>query len=413
MPNNNNQQNSQSFPNDVQNTEDPIPVLAIESESPPILQDQITTPIQTSNEDVKTQDKNTDVGSAAPSADIVMPPVITSQRKKFPGGKVIATILGLFLLVGGLGAGILLVDQNQNINEEAAQADGCKSITDKNSCNNSCGTKKADGKSYRCRWTNAGSCSESGQECGTGGGDTKTVCENQGGVWCSEVTDYLGKPVPAFCNTSGVTCGNAAGDLGYIIRIGIGMCIPGNSCPPFDGGWLCVIGVNGYTGGQCTEENSSDDMAYGKPPDCFCGTLQIDGGPYDGTYVSKCGCDKKPTAPPSTPVPTPGPTRQPSPPATISASCQNLLAYDTNWKLYRPEQLSLLKPGQNLYFCVTGSASSGYFDKAKFTINGEQFSETTTKRPNSDDYCQLYTIKSGISRHDVSAQIHHITLGWK
>ena len=61
-------------------------------------------------------------GSAAPSYDI--PPVVTPIGKPKGGGrKVIATILGLLVLVGGLGAGIILVRQQQDIREKAAVID--------------------------------------------------------------------------------------------------------------------------------------------------------------------------------------------------------------------------------------------------------------------------------------------------
>ena len=61
-----------------------------------------------------------DAGSAAPSFDI--PPVITPSqpKKKFGGKRVIATILGLLVLVGGLGAGVILLRQQQDIREKAA-----------------------------------------------------------------------------------------------------------------------------------------------------------------------------------------------------------------------------------------------------------------------------------------------------
>lgn len=60
-----------------------------------------------------------DTSSAAPPD---TPPMITSTpKKKFGGGKIIATILGLFLLIGGIGAGIFLTRQNQNIKEKASE----------------------------------------------------------------------------------------------------------------------------------------------------------------------------------------------------------------------------------------------------------------------------------------------------
>jgi hypothetical protein len=63
-----------------------------------------------------------DSGSAAPSFDI--PPVISQAPKSKGGGKrVIATILGLLVLVGGLGAGIVLVKQQQDIREKAYETE--------------------------------------------------------------------------------------------------------------------------------------------------------------------------------------------------------------------------------------------------------------------------------------------------
>lgn len=48
--------------------------------------------------------------------------VVAEPAKKYAGGRIIATILGLFLLVGGVGAGIFLVGQNQNPQEKAWDA---------------------------------------------------------------------------------------------------------------------------------------------------------------------------------------------------------------------------------------------------------------------------------------------------
>jgi hypothetical protein len=69
--------------------------------------------------------------------------------------------------------------------------------------------------------------------------------------------------------------------------------------------------------------------------------------------------------------------------------------------------------GKTVNFCVLGTASEGTFDRAKFTINTVAQTETTTKRPTTNDYCQSYTIPSGVTTFNVTAQIHHVTLGWK
>lgn len=76
-------------------------------------------------------------------------------------------------------------------------------------------------------------------------------------------------------------------------------------------------------------------------------------------------------------------------------------------------QLSALSAGTTINFCVGGTASSGSFDKAKFTINGVAQAETTThSRPSSTDFCQSYPIPPDVSSFNITAQIHHATLGW-
>lgn len=64
-------------------------------------------------------------GSSAPSFDI--PPVVTPPEKPKAklGGKVIATILGILLLVGGIGVGLYLVGQQQDIRKRAGCAPNC------------------------------------------------------------------------------------------------------------------------------------------------------------------------------------------------------------------------------------------------------------------------------------------------
>jgi hypothetical protein len=64
-------------------------------------------------------------GSAAPAFDIdssITPP--STPKKKFGGKKVIATILGVLVLIGGLGAGVILVQQQQDIRQRAAMTPG-------------------------------------------------------------------------------------------------------------------------------------------------------------------------------------------------------------------------------------------------------------------------------------------------
>jgi hypothetical protein len=57
---------------------------------------------------------------------------------------------------------------------------------------------------------------------------------------------------------------------------------------------------------------------------------------------------------------------------------------------------------------VTGSASSGSFDMAQFTIDGTQLPTTTMQRPSSTDFCQNYTILSTDTTVTVTAKVHHL-----
>jgi hypothetical protein len=66
-------------------------------------------------------------------------------------------------------------------------------------------------------------------------------------------------------------------------------------------------------------------------------------------------------------------------------------------------------------FCVSGSATTGTFDKAQFEINATLEPETTTRRisPESpNDFCQSYTILSTDTTVVVRAKIHNTILGW-
>jgi hypothetical protein len=48
----------------------------------------------------------------------------------------------------------------------------------------------------------------------------------------------------------------------------------------------------------------------------------------------------------------------------------------------------------------------------RFTINGVVQTATTAKRPGSNDFCQAYTIPSGVYTFNVTAELHHVILGW-
>jgi len=297
MPND----NKQSAPSDTNSTNNSsLPPIFVEPDALPPMP----------NLDAKTQDIETptvvsnDSGSAAPENDIkidtVMPAVVTnSPKKKFAGGKVIATILGLFILVGGVGAGVYLTGQDQNIQEKAG-------VTDP-----------------RCA--------------GIGNPAARQAC-NAGSF--TTITDTYGDNVEVFE-------GNDNFDLG-----------------------------NGVT--RC------QTLALCKNTSC------------SREWDSDCGGQES--------IPTPD---------TASATCQSVSAYDDTWTELTTIQLSSLKAGDKINYCVKGFASEGVFNKARFTINGVMQSETTTIRPSSTDFCQEYTIPAGVTTFNVVGDIFHEVLGWK
>ncbi len=113
-------------------------------------------------------------------------------------------------------------------------------------------------------------------------------------------------------------------------------------------------------------------------------------------------------------VKTPSTTNTPTPtlPDEISAQCNNVIAYDTQWNTLSASDLSSLKQGDLVRFAVSGTTSQGSFDKARFTINGTQRPDVTTKKPGSEEFYDEYTIPSGTTSFTINAQVHHSTLGW-
>lgn len=265
-------------------------------------------------------------GSAAPSD---LPPVVTPPKKKFGGGRVIATILGLFLLVGGIGAGIILTSQQQLFEQKASGTNYC---TPTDAINGYCTPQNPGDRGCLDSGCNSGyicHC-QGGQGCNYGvcvpDSNFHTACEGDGREVCSNSNE----PGAVTCCAAGYVCGGSGG------------CVPG-----------------------------------GNPPG---------------------------SNPPSNP-----PGSNPPP----SASCQSIKAYSSTWTLLSAANLSTLSRGTSINFCVTGTTTSGSFDKGRFTINGAAAVETTTKRPNSNDYCLSYTIPATGSTFNVTADIHHVTLGWK
>jgi hypothetical protein len=125
---------------------------------------------------------------------------------------------------------------------------------------------------------------------------------------------------------------------------------------------------------------------------------------------------RTPPPPTRTPTPTPTPTRTPTrPPSTPVASCSNVKIYTPAWAAVTPTMFNSYRAGNQVYFCVSGSTNSttGSFTKARFRINGVLTPETTLKKPNTNEFCRLYTIPTNVYSFKVEGEVYHSVLGWK
>ena len=344
-------------------------------------------------------------GSAAPSFDI--PPVVTpvGKPKKFGGKKVIATILGLLVLVGGLGAGTILVRQQQDIREKAATLKACKVCSASGACVNQ--TPPCSPDLNKCELSS--DCPKptatpkpptptSGPKlCGYCSGETCVKCgPNDNSVGdCASNSDCKAPPPPPTSTPQPTTPPGPAPNSCTIIK-------RDSNAGTFPG--YCDRSAPNTP--SCTDKNEGSSCTI--TAQCGGGTgtcVIINGGLGANT---ECQCQKG-AAPPPTKTPTPPP---PPPGGGPTAQCLNVKAYDTNWTELKSEDLAKLKSGDKVRFTVGGTTTGGSFDKARFKINGVQRPEVTGKRPTTEEYFDEYTIPEAITTFTINAQIHHTTLGW-
>ncbi|HET7099217.1 MAG TPA: hypothetical protein VFI61_03230 [Patescibacteria group bacterium] len=381
-------------------------------------------------------------GSAAPQnlpKDSFPTMVSATPKKKFGGGKIIATILGLFLLIGGVAGGVILTQQDQNISEKAVGIGACACKSDQGATIN--GTCLSNGGCGCPSGYNEGTnrCSERAQDDNGNATTTIVSCGASGAKQCGVTPSGCGGfcilPVDKTCDDMlRQECNFEPVRGANYVEVGSKDACPSGfqsaECPCatstkgkvcFDRGFstqcggtdgLCAVFSNSQTSGgaggaACGTVSTyycvgSQDTSGGcqqnlnNRPTNFCGTIQTDTACQGfKTTVVPCTSGGEETT-------------------TLTAQCQNIKAYSATWTALTAAQLSALAPTTAVNFCVVGSASDGSaFDKAKFTINGVAQTETTTKRPTTQDFCQAYTIPAAVTTFNISAQIHHVTLGYK
>jgi hypothetical protein len=133
-------------------------------------------------------------------------------------------------------------------------------------------------------------------------------------------------------------------------------------------------------------------------PDCGAGANPSEGGKYlSKTYDQDCSGGGE-----------------------LNAQCLAIKVYDTDWNQLNATELSALSAGAVVRFTISGSASSGTIDKARFTVTakiGEVNESTpsgdvTNKKPGTEEFYYEYAIPAGATSIKVTGQVHHATLGW-
>lgn len=319
-------------------------------------------------------------GSAAPPPNFSN--ITSSPKKKFGTGKIIATILGVFALVGGVALATYTVGQKQLFQQKAAFCEDECDPTNINSC----------GVGYRCL-KDASGC----PRCVSTGTTPPTIPTATPTTKPSEPIVVSWPPNGAACHSTSGVAGTIAGCITYF-------------CPND-----CSGGCGENDPGVYWEySNSCGDSLLGN----YCGQIDTVNTnrsyciPNSSSYKDskiQCGlgCVKPPTRT--------NPTTPPQPTPTLPAAapyCSAITAYDAEWNTISSTNLAALKPGDVVNFCVTGTTTSGSFDRARFIINGIQQADTTSQKPGSSSYCQVYTIPEKTTTFTISGQIHHSVLGW-
>lgn len=91
----------------------------------------------------------------------------------------------------------------------------------------------------------------------------------------------------------------------------------------------------------------------------------------------------------------------------VTMQCNNVKVYDKDFNLLTSDQLKLLSAGDQIKVAVSGQTSSGSFDKARFSINGVDRPEVSSKNSATNEIYDEYTIPDGVTQFTIKAEIHH------
>lgn len=332
-----------------------------------------------------------------------IPPIVTTGGK--PKGKVskkvIATILGILFLVGGVSAGVILVQQQQDIREKASGC-GWGGTIGAISCSGYaqsvvCSDPKDSCNSYLFpAWCDLETC-DNEEVCVVGSGCVKSQLPTSTPRPTGEVSDncvfVTENPYCVGNNPTGDCYQGGEGDRYACYQLA------GNS-------GKIVDTTASRTDCNCPSDYSWKRNEYGYTW-CFDTSERCTGGVLpNGTDTSEqCSLEPEQCEPSSTP--TPGPTSTPTPtPTETYASCLEVQAFDTEWDPI--VDLSSLVAGDVVRFTVAGDTNSGSFDKARFRINSPTWrTVVVAKKPGTNSFYDEYTIPEGVTSFTINVQLHH------
>jgi hypothetical protein len=263
---------NQSDPN--QSTDFTSPVISPQGDPPPLTPAFQNLPDNDSN-------------SAAPP-DISS--IVPKPKKKFGTGRIIATILGLVVLVGGIGAGIILTQQKQLFKQKAATPVDC--VISSNPCGN-----------YGCKkWVCPQGDTNDDGKCQTGdtGASVQTYsaanCANLScGEQCCQI-DWL--------TSSGGTCTDSKNckEINLSCSSGggggttCGVCYGIGDCRNVDSGGVDCVGRACGVNADCTQQCQVTGTCGGG---AYCGDGSCNNGETCGSCPGDCGSCATCTAGPS------------------------------------------------------------------------------------------------------------------
>ncbi len=362
-------------------------------------------------------DNNIPVTPSVPEESVVIPNISGSptipndtpgEKPKKPTAKIIATLFGVLVLLGAVGAGLVLVSQRQLINQKAATPAECQAQGQIfcAGCINACRTYAHTCNQWIDLECNQPTCGGDGTFPSNGQSCCPGLILYPNGR-CGVAPDATSTPAPPPPTSNPTPTGNTGG----------GCTQTGSSITcPVNGTTYHLITCNDptntsssypgcATNANCSTQNWSGGTVTVSAP--ACGSTQIDvqelGGGVCAGAGSACTSTPPPTTPPtSTPTPTPTPL--------VSAQCTNLKAYSTSWVLLTATDLTNLKTGDRVRFAVTGT-TTGTFDKARFTVNSETVKESALKKPGDNStYYYEYTIPAGALNFTVKSELHSVDL---